>query len=229
MCEYAGMKRLLKSSCEFSTFLLVSMIFLFGALEILTVISPVQGIFNHTKCPAPWELQSDTVKKNFSIKKFEGSYHELALHDYTQFPICPAPKCMRSHKVMNYTTNQINDTFTLNCFGSDYSFTFLFNLTNTTGFFLGRVVHFPDVIFPDTVVDVKEGPDGVYEWAIEFQCVEKLDHIWFVGINWYSRQANVTDEYYESMINAARARGLGYFMDSGFKVTLVDQNCTKKL
>ena len=83
------------------------------------------------------------------------------------------------------------------------------------------------MIFPDTVVDVYEGPDGVYEWAIEFQCVEKVDRIWFVGINWYSRQANVSEKYYDSMMSAARARGLGYFMDSGLKVTRVDQNCTK--
>ena len=111
-----------------STILLFS---LFGALEILIVFSPVQGVFNHTKCPAPWELQSDTVKTSLSRNLKEGCY-ELALHDYTQFPICPAPKCIRSHKIMNYQTNQINDTFTLDCFGSDYSITFLFNLTNTT-------------------------------------------------------------------------------------------------
>lgn len=195
---------------------------------LLTVATTAEATFNHTKCPAPWELQSDAVKNNFSIKKFEGDYYEVACHDYTQFPICPSPKCMRSHKVMNYKTNQVNDTFILDCFGSDYSFTFLFNITDTAGFFLGRVVHFPDVIFPDTVVDVLEGPDGVYEWVIEIQCVEKFDHVWFVGINWYSRTANVSDEYYNSMIKAARDRGLGAFMDYGTKVTRVDQSCTKE-
>ena len=94
-------------------------------LLLSSAVTTVQAIFNHTKCPAPWELQSDAVKSNFSIKKFEGDYFEVAFHDYTQFPICPSPKCIHSHKVMNYKTNQLNDTFILNCFGSDYPFTFL--------------------------------------------------------------------------------------------------------
>lgn len=196
---------------------------------LLTIATSVQATFNYTKCPTPWELQSDIVKNNFSIKKFEGSYYEIAFHDFTQFPICPIPKCMRSHKVMNYQTNQINDTFVLNCFGFDFPFTFLFNLTNTNGFFLGRVAHSLDIIFPDTVVDVHEGPDGVYDWVIEFQCFERFQHVWFVGINWYSRIAKVTDGCYESMMMAARARGLGFYMDSGLKVTRVDQNCTKHM
>ena len=135
---------------------------------------------------------------------------------------------MRSHKIVNYQKKQVNDTFILNCFGSDYSFTFLFNLTNTPGYFLGKVVHFGEVVFPDTVVDVYENSDGVYEWVIEFQCVEKLNRIWFVGINWYSRTANVTDEYYANIMKVSRERGLGFFMDSGLKVTRVDQNCTKQ-
>ena len=195
---------------------------------LLSAITKVQTTFNYTKCPAPWELQSDTVKNSFDIKKFEGDYYEVAFHDYTQFPICPSPKCMRSHKVVNYKTNQVNDTFILNCFGSDYHFTFLFNLTNTSGFFLGTVVHFEGIVFPDTVVDVLENKDeSVYDWVIEFQCVEKFNHVWFVGINWYSRIANVTDEVYNSMIQAARDRGLDFYMDSGLKVNHVNQNCTK--
>ena len=199
---------------------------MFCILALLVAVTSVHATFNYTKCPAPWELQSDAVKNNFTVKKFEGNYHELAFHDYTQFPICPSPKCIRSHKVMNYQTNQINDTFTLDCFGLDFSSTFLFNLTSTAGFFLGRVVHFGDIIFPDTVVDVSVGPDGLYEWAIEFQCLEKDHHVWFVGINWYSRIANATNEYYDNIMRASRARGLGFYMDSGFKVIRVDQNCT---
>ena len=30
-----------------------------------------------------------------------------------------------------------------------------------------------------------ENEAGEYEWVIEFQYVEKVDHVWFVGINWY--------------------------------------------
>ena len=69
--------------------------------------------------------------------------------------------------------------------------------------------------------------DGVYEWVIEFQCVEKFDHVWFVGINWYSRLYKVSEDYYDSLLNAGRKRGLGFYMDHG--VYRVDQsNCTNR-
>ena len=35
--------------------------------------------------------------QSFDLKKLEGSYYEIALHDYTQYPICPKPRCVRSH------------------------------------------------------------------------------------------------------------------------------------
>lgn len=197
-------------------------------LALLLLVTAAGAEFNYTKCPASWELQSDTVKQNFSLKKFEGTYYELAFHDYTQYPICPSPKCIRSHKVVDYQLNQINDTFNLVCFGDNSTIHFKFALTNTTGFFLGHVTTppIPFITFPDTVVDVHESADGVYEWVIEFQCLEKLDHVWFIGINWYSRPRNVTKDYLDSLLNAAKARGLGVYMESGLGVHYVDQNCT---
>ena len=181
------------------------------------------GEFNYTKCPAAWELQSEVVRNSFTLKKFEGTYYELALHDYTRYPICPKPVCMRSQKVVDYRLKQINDTADLECFGKIYHNHFRFNLTSTPGFFLGTWYLIPRVVFPDTIVDVYENSDGVYEWAIEFQCVEKLDHVWFVGINWYSRLNSVSQQYIDNMLTAARKRGLGVYMDTGEKATLVDQ------
>ena len=35
---------------------------------ILELAAKVYGEFNYTKCPAPWELQSDAVKQNFSLR-----------------------------------------------------------------------------------------------------------------------------------------------------------------
>ena len=87
----------------------------------------------------------------------------------------------------------------------------------------------PGVLFPDTVVDAYENSEGVYEWVIEFQCVEKLDRVLFVGINWYSRESQVSEEYYEDLLKVARSRGLGVYMDKGEGVFRVDQkNCTYK-
>ena len=180
----------------------------------------------YTKCPAAWELQSDAVKKTFNLTKFEGTYYELALHDYTQYPVCPSPKCVQSNKVVDYKLRQINDTFYINCMGHKYPNTFFFNLTDTPGQFNGTWTFVPGILFPDTVVDVYENSD-VYEWIIEFQCVEKLGRVWFVGINWYCRKNIVTETYFENMMKAARARGLGFYMDSGEKVFVVEQkNCT---
>ena len=193
---------------------------------ILLFVVGAQAEFNYTKCPAPWELQSDAVKQNFSLDKFAGTYYELALHDYTQYPICPSPKCISSHKVIDYQRKVVNDSFVLNCVGKNFTVSFKFHFTNTTGFFLGKVTSIPEITFPDTIVDFQE-KDGVYEWVIEFQCLEKLDHVWFVGINWYSRSYKVSEEYYDEILNAARKRGLGFYMDSGEKVYRVDQsNCT---
>ncbi len=185
-----------------------------------------EATFNYTSCPAPWELQSDLVKKSFNLTKFQGTYYELALHDYTQYPVCPSPSCMRSHKVVDYKLQQVNDTFDITCLGHNYPNHFSFNLTKTAGYFRGTWSFIPGVLFPDTVVEVYENSDGVYEWIIEFQCVEKLGRMLFVGINWYCRESKVSDEYYENLLKVARSRGLGVYMDKGEGVSKVDQeNC----
>ena len=81
----------------------------------------------------------------------------------------------------------------------------------------------PIVTFP---VDYQE-IDGVYEWVIEFQCEQKFDHVWCVGINWYSRRNKVSEEYYQMLLTAAEKRGLGFYMERGEGVYRVDQtNCT---
>ncbi len=186
-----------------------------------------EATFNYTRCPAAWELQSDTVKRSFNLTKFQGTYYELALHDYTQHPICPSPTCMRSHKVVDYKLQQVNDTFDLNCIGHNFANYFYFNLTKTPGYFRGTWTFIPGVLFPDTVVDVYENSDGVYEWVIEFQCVEKLGRVWFVGINWYCRENQVSEEYYQNLLKVARSRGLDFYMDKGEGVFRIDQkNCT---
>ena len=157
-----------------------------GALIFCTsllIFPMVVAEFNYTKCPQPWEIQSDAVKKSFNLTKFVGDYYELALHDYTQYPVCPSPKCMRSHKVLDRYLKQVNDTGFLQCVRHKYPNTFHFKLTDIPGHFNGTWTFIPGVLFPDTVVDVHENSEGVYEWVIEFQCVEKFNNVWFVGIN----------------------------------------------
>ena len=199
----------------------------FGTLLLFVFPLVLRAEFNYTKCPAVWEVQSETVKQNFTLKKFvPGTYYELAFHDYTQFPVCPIPVCVRSQKVLDYQLNQINDTFSLTCLGLTFPVQLRFNLTEVPGHFLGHWRLLGTITVPDTVVEVKENAEGVYEWVIEFQCLEKFDHVVFTGINLYSRLNNVTDEYVNQLLEFARARGLGVYMDTGLKVNRVDQkNC----
>lgn len=195
-------------------------------LLVLTVCSLVEGTFNFTKCPASWELQSDVVKKSFNLTKFQGTYYELALHDYTQKPLCPDPSCIRSHKVVDYRLQQVNETFNLECVGHDFTNHFYNNITKTPGFFLSNTDFIPGLIFPDTVVDVHENSNGEYEWVIEFQCLEKFDHVWYVAINWYCRENKVSEDYYQNLLKVARTRGLGLYMDHGEGVYRINQeNC----
>ena len=63
---------------------------------------------------------------------------------------------------------------------------------------------------------------------IELQCVEKNHHVYFIGINFYSRQREPGPEYINTMLDAARARGLGGYMKSGEGLTIVPQtNCSQ--
>ena len=196
-----------------------------GILLLLTVISSCAA-FNYTKCPFPWELQSEKVKQSFNLTKFVGVYSVLALHDYTQYPVCPSPRCMRSHKVWDQSLHQIKDTFDIVCVGKDYPNSFTFNITDTPGYFRGTWSLVPGILFPDTVVDVQEA-NGQYEWVTEFQCVERWGHVWFVGINWYSRIQNATQDYIEHILDRSRERGLGMYMDKGEGVRIVDQKDCK--
>jgi len=189
--------------------------------------------WNDTKCPA-WELQRPGME-NFRIEELPGFYYELAFHDITQYPLCPGKsKCITSQKSIATHTDgvkYVNDTWNLQCFGHPYPQTLLFNVTDEPGFLHGYVpttaIPFlpkkvvSSTVFPDTVVDFKAGPEG---WALEMQCVELLGGVKFVGINYYSKLK--TEAAFQEMDKAARARGLGFYMDKGFGLRRVDHsNC----
>ncbi len=70
----------------------------FTCLLTFSIWAYIKAEFNFTKCPAYWELQSSRVAKNFNINKVPGTYYELAFHDYTQYPICLKPSCIRAEK-----------------------------------------------------------------------------------------------------------------------------------
>merc|ERR1712195_138683 len=114
-----------------------------------------------TTCPGFAELQSERVQKNFDINKLPGTYYELAFHDYTQYPTCPQPTCIRSVKsfVPDLGKSQIKDMFTLGCYGAPYTWPLFFNTTEDNGSFNGFLksvpwwkILEPGEEYPDTVV-----------------------------------------------------------------------------
>merc|ERR1712176_882910 len=86
------------------------------------------------------------------------------------------------------------------------------------------------LMFPDSVIDFKVDPDdpeGQYLWVIELQCnqvgIGSLSHVAFVGINFYSKKQNPDQAYIDEMLNAARAQGIGMYMDGGLGLYMVPQ------
>lgn len=187
--------------------------------------------WNHTKCPAFWELQAPHVATDFRLEHIDGYFYELAFHDYTQYPLCPFnPRCITSSKALQKYADGtvfVNDTWNLNCAGAFYPQQLLFNSTEHPGYFLGYVPEakipflpkgiIKNMVFPDTVVDFKAGPKG---WVLEMQCMQLGPIITFVGINFYAKTTD--DATLKEMEAAARARGLGIYMDHGEGLTRVN-------
>ena len=210
----------------------------------LFMIQHASATFNFTTCPASWELQTEDVQKNFDVRKMPGTYYELALHDYTQYPTCPKLSCIRSVKSFTDVGDghqQLKDDFTIQCFGHPYTVEYFFNTTEANGSLMGFLVDPPaiwkmlfgsDTKYPDTVVAFKESEDGgQYDWIIEFQCRTqagwvKGEHVGFTGINFYSRVQNPDPSVLEEMLQAGRDAGLGVYMDASWGTRPVPQtNC----
>jgi len=202
----------------------------------------VNAEFNFTMCPAWWEVQNWKVQSTFNMSKMVGTFYELALHDYTQYPTCPSLDCIRSQKVFTNVGDgkfQLKDTFTLTCFGQEYVNSYYFNRTKNNGAFIGFLKNAPawwHILFameyPDTIIDFKESKDGgQYDWVIEFQCREEAtivggEKVSFTGFNFYSRIQQPGDDVYNEMIQAARDAQLSVYMDHAWGLKKVDQsNC----
>lgn len=201
---------------------------LFTAL--FSFIASAAGEFNTSVCPFYWEVYAPKVPESFSLDRFVGGfYYELALHDKTQYPLCPKPGCITSNKTwvseVGDGRSQIHDAFTLGCFGKPYPVEYFFNVTEHPGFLDGFVVDPPKIwdklgfseYYPDTIVDFEiDEATGLYDWVIEFQCTEdaKNGGVDFTGFNFYSRQQQPGDEYIDNMIQRARDRGLGVYLDT---------------
>jgi hypothetical protein len=190
-----------------------------SSLLFALLVAQSAAVFNFSKCPAAWEVQTANTSKGFSVDKFVGKYYELFYHDYTQFPTCPSPSCTTSSKVFDAANNQVVDTFALSCFGKPYPVQLLFNITDQPGVFQQH--NKAGFNTPDIVAYAEESttPGNIqYDWVLELQCTTKFDHVDFIGINWYSKFKSVSNETSARMLQVARDLGFGPYMDDGFKV-----------
>lgn len=220
---------------------------LLTSLFVLCLVGAVTQpapVWNYTKCPHAWEVRAPHMVTDFNIQDLPGFYYEIALHDWTQYPVCPElPRCLSSNKTVHQHTDGrwfVNDTFNLHCFGRDFPLTLLGNTTDEPGELQITCdnIHFPlvpphllrNVVFPDAIVDFKPGPNG---WALEFQCLEHLGrigaehgHIFFAAIQLYAK--NKDDETaYQEMLQSIKARGLDFFTRKGEGLKRVDHtNCS---
>jgi len=181
------------------------------------------------KCPVPTDIQSEYVGKHFDLNLFQGLFYELAYKDITQPHIC---ECITTDKKLILEENRVSDDFSIRCANKAYHSDLSFNITQTPGFFYSRWRGVPlidRVLFSDTVVDVEVVTDANgqaidYKWVVEFQCVEKFGVQWFYGINFYSKSK--AEGILDEMIARARAHGLGWWLDQGRPLHLVNhENC----
>ena len=162
-----------------------------ASLLVALAATGAQAAFNYSKCPSSeefWAFNSSDpgkVPREFDMELFApvqgAQYYELALHDWTQYPLCPKPNCIGSFKQYDSRLKQVNDTFSLSCVGGHYHPALRFDLTGTPGKLLGFWEGLPGPKtgwIPDTVLDFELTEDKKgYDWVIEIQCVEKLGHV----------------------------------------------------
>lgn len=185
-----------------------------------------------SKCPTPSELQSSFVKTSFNQSKMDGFYYELAMKDITQPRIC---SCQTSNKTKD-GDSLLRDEFSLQCAGGTYfaNLTFAIHMgkPGVLDATWNSVIPFVDrIIWPNTVVDVKEDDERNYEWMIEFQCIQGrrifgIDWIVFYAFNFYSKTYD--DPGLVGIMEAsARQRGLGPFIDHWRKMAIIDHSDCK--
>lgn len=184
-------------------------------------------------CPDQYSAQSQWVKDNFSLDQFWGTYYELEYHDNTQPSYM---SCQRSVKSLNDNGKTYKDLFSLHVFGSTTAVCDLeFDITDKPGVFLG---HWAGNKRPDlhninnTVIDVGVAKNGTYTWVLEFQCADNStaaaeqgtpSGITFAAINFYHKHPLEDDTVIPAMEERARARGVGWILNSKPGVHVVNQ------
>ena len=206
---------------------------------LLSNLYLASAIVNFTRCPHPWEIQSEKLLNSYDFEMHNHFYYEIASEDF--FHITECPKRTKSCMTMNryYDPNPplpssdnailpgaVMEDWSSQC-GRQEPEKSLLNLqfTENPGQYMITRVNddVPDqfkIPIPVTIADYKLSPDGKsYEWFIEVTCnnqegrVTDEEHIRIQTVTFYSQHYNISDAYYEEVINAGYAVGLGPWMD----------------
>jgi len=202
-------------------------------LVSLSLLPIAAATFNYSKCPSIHEVQAARVVKEFDMDDYVGYYYELAFHDILQ-AACPKVTCVNSNKTLHQYAdgqNYISEAWGLSCLGHEYPQVLLNNITDEIGFFksfvpIAKLPGIPTgllkyLVFPNIVIDRKTGPNG---WTLEFQCVDFLGHVPYIGINFYAK--DTSEATYKEMLASAKASGIDFYFGSGFSFRRVDHsNC----
>ena len=186
-------------------------------------------------CPAYSEVRQPSMD-GFDLKKYEGKWYEHKFHDWTQFK-----EVYDTYLDIELTPGGWKDDFGIrgpspksNPKSWDKS-----PVANGAHYFLfGRVdpKDPPGVLresgfgveFPNYIVDVLKGPDGEYQEAIQFQCLERGGVRVFEGINFLSRSEDMTDAQLDAMHSRAAKAGLKKYGSDPAQMHRVERRLKKQ-
>lgn len=173
-------------------------------------------------CPIPTDIQDPNLLNSFDLNKYVGviPYYILGLHDYAQ---PQRSGCIRSwNKFQDPNQTYIVNNFTqsnpyycpnIPLISEIDSILYDFYVTDQLGVLRGD---FNGFTYSNIIVAVGDNPSGSnneYRWGIEFQCIEFLNIVSYIGIQFYSRISNGPDAEinFNEMYNKSIQLGIDYY------------------
>lgn len=170
-------------------------------------------------CPTYQEVRQPSMEE-FDVNKYVGRWYEHGFHDWTQFS--GVYDTTLDIELSKDGTRWLDDFAVrgpspeVSPKGFDKS-----PVANGAHYFLyGKIDKAnPGVLqesgfgvtFPNWIVDVKKDEKGDYKEAIQFQCLERGGVRIFEGINFLSRDAELTEEAKAGMFERAKAAGMSQY------------------
>lgn len=150
------------------------MLGVYAVFVFLLLISSVTAELNReptqVECPSDWtQVQSDTVKNTFDLKKIDGLWYEIAYHDLAQV----RESCQYLNRTVAADAKSLDEIFGFSYPNKgDGGLALHYDITENNGV-LNRYIDKPIVRkfqLPCAVVDATVARDGSYETISEYLC-----------------------------------------------------------